>query len=162
MTYRRGVLVAAILVLLSGPGPVGATTDDALSERFRQAVITIEGEAACHRLTVWLALNQAQRARGLMYVRELADDQGMLFLYPGERRVSMWMKNTLIPLDMVFIRDDGTIANIARETTPLSLESVYAAEPVASVLELNGGAAARFGLGPGRRVFVDQVTAAAP
>ncbi len=156
MTPARRLFAAAVLALLTGGATVGAADDATLSDRFEQAVITIEGDLACHRLAVWLAVDRTQRARGLMHVRHLPDDQGMLFLYAGEHRVSMWMKNTLIPLDMVFIRADGTIANIARETTPLSLESIYAAEPVTAVLELNGGAAARFGLAPDRRIHVEQ------
>lgn len=151
---------AAVMLLLAsnpvaGESAIGDSTA-ALDAAFGRAVITAEGRTACHRIEVWLALNAAQRARGLMHVGEMPDDRGMLFLYPGERRVSMWMKNTLIPLDMVFIRADGTVANVAAETKPLSLESVYSRGPVSAVLELNAGVAAQLGLEPGRRIYVGQ------
>lgn len=148
-------MLAATLAL------AGAAAED-LAERFEIAVITVEGAAACHRLEAWLALDADQRARGLMYVRELPADQGMLFIYPAERRVSMWMKNTLIPLDMIFIRADGTVANVVADTTPLSVESIHSAGPVRAVLELSGGGAARFGLEPGRRVYLGQAVHGLP
>ena len=154
---KRGVLLALALSLAagaaSGAQPEAGSAAE-LDAAFSRAVITVEGRLACHRVGVWLALNAAQRARGLMHVSEMPDDRGMLFLYPGERRVSMWMKNTLIPLDMVFIRADGTVANVAAHTEPLSLESVYSRGPVSAVLELNAGAAARLGIERGRRVYV--------
>lgn len=152
---RTGIAVATLwLVLAFGWQSAAAQDPNRLETRFARAVITAEGEYACHRLGVYLAENAAQRARGLMYVTELPDDQGMLFVYPVEYRVSMWMKNTLIPLDMLFIRSDGRIANVVADTRPLSVESIYATEPVSAVLELNAGAAARLGLAPGRRIYV--------
>ncbi|WP_405232318.1 DUF192 domain-containing protein [Lentisalinibacter salinarum] len=153
----RFALVALALLLASGPAAgenPGDESTSALDAAFGRAVITVEGRLACHRIEVWLALNSAQRARGLMHVPAMPDDRGMLFLYPGERRVSMWMKNTLIPLDMVFIRADGTVANVASHTEPLSLESVYSRGPVSAVLELNAGVAAQLGIEPRRRVYV--------
>jgi len=89
-----------------------------------------------------------------MHVRAMPDDRGMLFLYPGERRVSMWMKNTLIPLDMLFIDAAGLIVNIAARTTPLSTRSIAAAAPVTRVLELNAGFARRWRLVPGNRLLL--------
>jgi len=154
---RRFALLAVALLLANGPTAgesAGGESTAALDAAFGRAVITVEGRLACHRIEVWLALDATQRARGLMHVSEMPDDRGMLFLYPGERRVSMWMKNTLIPLDMVFIRADGTVANVAADTEPLSLESVYSRGPVGAVLELNAGVAARLGIGPGRRIYV--------
>ena len=103
----------------------------------------------CQWFEIYVALSPRQQARGLMYVRELPDDQGMLFLYSGARRISMWMKNTLIPLDMLFIRKDGQIANIESDTTPGSLASISAAEPVSAVLELNAGIARKLGIQSG-------------
>jgi uncharacterized membrane protein (UPF0127 family) len=155
----RFVLVALALLLAGNPAAGDNPGDDptsALDAAFGRAAITVEGRLACHRIEVWLALDAAQRARGLMHVSEMPDDRGMLFLYPGERRVSMWMKNTLIPLDMVFIRADGTVANVASNTEPLSLESVYSRGPVGAVLELNAGVAARLGVERGRRIYVGQ------
>lgn len=156
----RFALLALTLLLLAtgraGTSRAEAASAAELDAAFGRAVITVEGRLACHRIGVWLALSAAQRARGLMHVAAMAADRGMLFVYPGERRVSMWMRNTLIPLDMVFVRADGTVANVAADTEPLSLESVYSRGPVSAVLELNAGAAARLGIEPGRRVYVGQ------
>jgi len=155
----RAALYALLLLLAAGPvtgKDPSAEADAALDAAFGRAVITAEGRTACHRIGVWLALDAAQRARGLMHVRHLPEDRGMLFLYPGERRVSMWMKNTLIPLDMVFIRADGTVANVAADTEPMSLESVYSRGRVSAVLELNAGVADRLGIEAGRRIYVGQ------
>ena len=88
----------------------------------------------------------------MMFRRSLAGDRGMLFVYPDTQPVAFWMKNTLIPLDLVFIRADGTIARIAANAEPLSLEPIASFEPVAAVLEIAGGRAAELGLAPGDRV----------
>ena len=77
----------------------------------------------------------------------------MLFRYDGERPVAMWMKNTFIPLDMVFVGADGRIKRIAENTTPLSLETIYSGAPVQAVIELNGGITRRLGIAPGDRVI---------
>lgn len=93
-----------------------------------------------------------ERARGLMNRAYLPADRGMLFDFKEPQIAMMWMKNTLIPLDMLFIRKDGTITNIAENTEPHSLRTVSASEPVLGVLELNGGTAARLGITAGDRV----------
>ena len=90
--------------------------------------------------------------RGLMYVRYMPEFTGMLFVYRQQRVLSMWMKNTYIPLDMLFIRADGSIANIATHTEPLSLESVRAIESLNFVLELNAGVTERLGINTESRV----------
>lgn len=154
----RVLVGLALLLAAATAGTETADEDPAagLDAAFGRAVITVEGRLACHRIGVWLALDATQRARGLMHVPAMPDDRGMLFIYPRERRVSMWMQNTLIPLDMVFIRSDGTVANVAADTEPLSPESVYSRGPVSAVLELNAGVAARLGVEPGRRIYVGQ------
>ena len=88
-----------------------------------------------------------------MYRRSLADDAGMLFVYGSEGMVSMWMRNTFIPLDMLFIAGDGRIVRIAERTVPQSLETISSGRPVIGVLEVNGGTAARLGIQPGDRVL---------
>ena len=87
-----------------------------------------------------------------MYRRDLAADAGMLFLYERAGRHSMWMRNTLILLDMLFIARDGRIVHIAQRTVPGSLETISSEGPVKAILEVNGGTAARLGLQPGDRV----------
>lgn len=99
-----------------------------------------------------LASTPEKRERGLMYRRELAADAGMLFDFARNAPVSMWMKNTPIPLDMLFIRADGYIANIAERTIPESLTPIDSLGPVLAVLELNGGTCARLGIRAGDKV----------
>lgn len=88
-----------------------------------------------------------------MYRSEMAADAGMLFDFAKSGPVSMWMKNTLIPLDMLFIRSDGTIATIAERTVPHSLVPIESGEPVLAVLELNGGVCARLGIREGDKAL---------
>ena len=106
-----------------------------------------------HAFAVELAETPEERSQGLMFRRSLDPDAGMLFLYPTPRRISMWMKNTFISLDMLFIRRDGTIAGIAERTVPQSLDPILADTPVIAVLEVAGGTSERLGLAPGDRVF---------
>jgi len=101
---------------------------------------------------VELAETAAERAKGLMYRTELAPGTGMLFDFGVEQPVSMWMKNTYIPLDMIFIRADGRIARIAVNTVPLSTQTIDSGAPVKAVLEIAGGEAAKAGLTVGDRV----------
>ncbi|MEM8878478.1 MAG: DUF192 domain-containing protein [Pseudomonadota bacterium] len=99
------------------------------------------------------------RAQGLMFRERLPSGTGMLFDFGGPREVAMWMKNTLIPLDMIFIRDDGVIHRIAANTVPLSLATVASEGPVTGVLEIIGGDAERLGIAPGDRVRHPMFTA---
>jgi len=113
---------------------------DDLGSAFDSSTIIIEAEKdACYRFDVYLATNRAQQVRGLMHVRHLPEFTGMLFVYTSPDMHSMWMKNTYISLDILFIREDGTISNIAANTEPLSLKSIGSTEPVLHVLELNAG-----------------------
>lgn len=139
--------LALAAALLTGPA-------SALVEKFetdRLAIRTGEGEV--HAFTVELAKTPAQRSQGLMYRRELARDRGMLFLYPRPGYRSMWMKNTYVPLDMLFIKADGRIVHVERRTVPESLRSISAGERVSAVLELRGGVTARLGIEEGDRVL---------
>jgi uncharacterized membrane protein (UPF0127 family) len=137
--------------------PLLATSQDLppLDEAFDQGVLVIDGNDACHRFHIYLALTRAQQRRGLMFVREMDPRTGMLFIYGEPAYLSMWMKNTFIPLDMLFVRADGTVASIARDTEPQSLTSVGAEERVRYVLELNAGTTAKLGIVAGSRLFVD-------
>ncbi len=126
-----------------------AAGDDDLDAAFGKDVLIIEASAfACHRFDIYLATSDQQRSRGLMFVRHLPASTGMLFVYENTRVISMWMKNTFIPLDMVFARLDGTVSSVAHHTEPQSLRSVASIEPVSFVLELNAGTA--------RRLFIDE------
>ena len=117
-----------------------------------QVALTIESGGKAHRFTVEVARTPEQQQRGLMFRQSLAPDRGMIFPYDPPRAVAFWMKDTLIPLDIIFIRADGTIANIAENTVPLSLEPVPSAGAVVAVLELAGGRSAELGIKVGDRV----------
>ena len=114
--------------------------------------LTIETAKGPHQFSVEVMRTDEERARGLMNRPYLPADRGMLFDFKQPQIASMWMKNTLIPLDMLFIRKDGTISNIAENTEPHSLRSISSTEPVTGVLELNGGTASRLGIAPGDKV----------
>jgi uncharacterized membrane protein (UPF0127 family) len=104
------------------------------------------------RFFVEIADNDAERERGLMFRKELAPDRGMLFNFHEPREVAFWMKNTLIPLDIIYIQPNGTVLSIARNTTPLSEAPIPSGGPILGVLELAGGRAQEIGLMPGDRV----------
>jgi uncharacterized membrane protein (UPF0127 family) len=119
---------------------------------------TVRIETASGRIQpfeVYLARSDRERMQGLMYVESLPAGEGMLFEMAPPRPAAMWMKNTLIPLDLIFIRSDGTIANIVADAAPETLESRRSDGPIAWVLELNGGTAARLSIVPGARVHID-------
>jgi uncharacterized membrane protein (UPF0127 family) len=105
-----------------------------------------------HQFLVEVARTPEQQARGLMYRPTLGPDEGMVFPFEPPRPASFWMKNTMIPLDMLFIRADGTIARIAANTVPYSLDAVEVGEPVAAVLEIAGGRSATLAIEAGDRV----------
>ena len=114
--------------------------------------IEIASKGGTRVFTVELPVTDEQRARGLMYRKELPDGQGMLFDLKLEQEVGFWMKNTYIPLDMVFIRADGTIQRIAAYTEPLSERRVASGGAVRYVLEVIGGTAKKLGIEPGDKV----------
>lgn len=105
-----------------------------------------------HFFGVEMATNDAERAQGLMHRRELPDGTGMLFDFGRDQEVSMWMQNTYVSLDMIFIRADGRIHRIAEKTEPLSTRIVSSGGPVRGVLEVVGGTARKLGIAPGDRV----------
>nr|WP_279306518.1 DUF192 domain-containing protein [Microvirga solisilvae] len=114
------------------------------------SIVTQGGQRQSFQVEV--ARNDADRAQGLMYRRSMAPDRGMLFDFGRVEPVSMWMQNTYLSLDMLFVRQDGTIARIAANTEPLSTRTIPSGEPVLAVLELNAGTAAKLGIKPGDRI----------
>jgi len=111
-----------------------------------------EGKKVKYTFDVWLANNPSRQQQGLMFVRALPDMRGMLFVHESPKQLSMWMKNTYIPLDMVFIDEHGRIQQIVERTTPHSLDTIRSTDPALAVLEIAGGEARRLGLHPGQRV----------
>jgi hypothetical protein len=132
--------VLAALCLLFAILPAGA---------FDKSKLVVETESGAHPFTVEMALTPEERGRGLMFRQVMADDAGMLFDFGVDEEASMWMQNTFISLDMVFIEADGTVHRIARSTTPFSTDIVSSKGPVRAVLELNAGIARAIGLKTG-------------
>jgi uncharacterized protein len=111
--------------------------------------LTIDSGQGAETFSVELATTPDQMQVGLMFRQDLAPDAGMLFVYPSEQQVAFWMKNTVIPLDMLFIAGDGKIRRIVERTIPLSTAVIPSVDEVRAVLEVNGGTVARLGIKPG-------------
>lgn len=124
----------------------------ALARADNLSPLTITSASGTHRFNVEYADTPERRAVGLMHRAAMAADAGMLFDFKADVVVSMWMRNTRIPLDMLFIARDGRIVNIAERAVPFSETTIPSKGPVRAVLELNGGTAARLGIKPGDRV----------
>jgi uncharacterized protein len=120
---------------------------------FPQATLEIRSGRARHKFNIWIAETAGQQTQGLMFVSDLAADRGMLFPQTAPRVMSMWMKNTLVPLDMLFIDAKGRIVKIAERTEPHSLQSVSSDRPVMAVLELKGGEVSRRRIKTGDSVY---------
>ena len=156
MPTRMTAAAAFALILLGCRGEPPSAAEIAAAREARPGLeripLRIRSDTGTHDFTVEVARTPEEQARGLMFRESLAPDAGMLFPFPRPRPASFWMKNTLIPLDMIFIRADGTIARIAVNTTPHSLAPVGVGEPVAAVLEIAGGRSVELGIGEGDRV----------
>lgn len=152
---------SAICLLLLTFGAAGADTrkdepSDAkeLDQIFRRSTLQIATpDARLHRFNIWMADDEARRNRGLMFVKHLSSGDGMLFVYPEPRPIAMWMKNTLISLDMLFVAPDGKVLNVVANTEPQSLKTIESSGAAMGVVELAGGTAARLKIGPGARVI---------
>jgi uncharacterized protein len=122
------------------------------SVKFDRSSLVIVTSGRELKFDVELALNDSQRERGLMFREKLGPYEGMLFDFMREQPVSFWMKNTLIPLDMLFIGADGTIRNIHANAVPQSTDAIPGEYPVRAVLEINGGSARLLGIKVGDKV----------
>jgi uncharacterized membrane protein (UPF0127 family) len=157
----RSIFLAIALTLAactpqatSEPGQPGPVPE--LDEHFGLGELTVvTDDGASHEFRIYVATGFDQQRRGLMFVRELPSDVGMLFIYENEAIRSMWMKNTYIPLDMVFARADGSVTNVVTDTVPQTLDSKDSSEPARFVLELNAGTARRLGIGRRSRIIWD-------
>ncbi len=140
----------ALLVVVLGTSSCAATPSTDAPARLKLVPLTIQTQTGkTLKYSVEVAESPDQQARGLMFRENLASNRGMIFPMDPPRVASFWMKNTLIPLDMIFVRTDGSIAYIAKETTPMSLEPVSSGEPVAAVLELAGGETSKSAIAEG-------------
>ena len=140
------LILCAFLALL----PSGLRAEEAMT-KIEPLTIATDGDATM--FTVEIADTDMTRERGLMFRQRLPEGHGMLFDFGEPRPVSMWMKNTYIPLDMLFIRTDGKIAYIAENTVPKSLDTIGITEPVLAVLELPAGTAKKKGIRTGDVVY---------
>jgi len=143
LVTRLAAGLAALFLLLS----------PAAGQEAAREALSIVTDAGAHRFQVEIADDPRERAVGLMYRRAMPADAGMLFDFMEEQPASFWMRNTYIPLDMIFIKADGTIDSIGERTTPLSEKSVPSKGPVRFVLEINGGLSDRLGIEAGDRVI---------
>ncbi len=140
---RRYVAVLAVLAGLGGGEPAAA---------FESSEASVLSGGRTHEFRVEVARTRREQIQGLMFRRRLDADAGMLFVYRRAARVLMWMKNTYVPLDMLFIDRTGAIVEIAQRTVPLSTATISSKKPVTAVLEVNAGTVARLGIEIGDRV----------
>jgi uncharacterized membrane protein (UPF0127 family) len=146
----RRVLIATLAAAVTGRmrPPLGAEL-----QKFPTSELTIVSATGPHHFRVEVAETPSQMEQGLMFRTSLPPDAGMLFIYAQPTVATMWMRNTMIPLDMLFVDAQGRIVNIHQRAVPQSLDVIAATAPVRAVIELNGGTAARLGIEPGDRVL---------
>jgi uncharacterized protein len=151
---RRWLLSCLLLALAPAEAFAAASGPVASAELagFKSSVLEVRGKSSRHWFNVYLALTANQQQRGLMFVRQLPNDTGMLFVLDQPRPMSMWMKNTYIPLDMLFIDTAGRVSCIRADTVPHSEAIVGCEHPVKAVLEINAGQAKKRGINVGDNV----------
>lgn len=155
MSARVRAAAFALLLAAAALCPATATATDPPHESlqaFPEADLVVAANGKTHDFRVWVAATEPRREQGLMWVRELKSRRGMLFVFDRPQVASFWMKNTFIPLDILFIAPDGHVIRIAANTTPQSLAPVDSLGVVRAVLELRGGTAQRIGIEPGASV----------
>jgi len=142
---HRSVLLLALVALLFGLGTTRAPAMD-------RGTLEIATKTGVRVFSVELAVTDEEREKGLMFRTSVPDGYGMLFDFKQDQIVTMWMKNTLVSLDMIFIRRDGTIARIAENTNIKSEDIIPSGEQVRAVLEVAAGTAAKYGIAAGDKV----------
>lgn len=148
MKLLRILAILLVTAVLLSP-VVGGVQAQATFER---STLTIETLGESHEFDIELALTPAQQSQGLMFRRQLAPDAGMLFYHRRDTVATMWMRNTFIPLDMLFVAADGRIVHIVERTVPQSLTTISAGRSVRAVLELNAGTVRRLAIREGNRL----------
>jgi uncharacterized membrane protein (UPF0127 family) len=150
MIAYRAILVALFLLVWPAAG--------SYADQFATETISIETSSGTQKLDVEVAGDDASRERGLMFRRVMPQNHGMIFLFGNERMITMWMRNTYLPLDMIFVKTSGIIAHIAKNTEPFSEEVISSGAPVSAVIEVNAGVADKLGIKPGDRVVSPLLT----
>lgn len=155
----RGAKILTVLALALGlllvplhDHAARAQLADGQPQKLESETLTVVTGQGRFELTVEIADEPAEQAIGLMHREEMPVKHGMLFDFGTTRPITMWMKNTPLSLDMIFIKKDGTVARIAERTTPFSLDTITSGEPVSYVLEVRGGVARLMGLKPGDKL----------
>ncbi len=149
----RALLTALLLAGLASLA-AGAEAQPRQLQGFPETSLTITHAGGRDSFRVWVADTPQRQQQGLMFIREMAADRGMLFPQRVPRPMSMWMKNTFLSLDMLFIGENGLISGIAANTTPQSTATIESPGVITAVLELNAGEAARRGIRAGDRVDI--------
>lgn len=163
MTRTLSIVLYASALLASfaacsEPEETASASVASLDSGFDRGILMIESDDGVHHeFDIYLAIDVDQQRRGLMFVRKMPENMGMLFVYEHSEEHSMWMKNTYLPLDIVFARADGTVSSVIHDTQPLSLTSQSSVEPVNYVLELNAGTARRLNIGRKSRITWERV-----
>ena len=147
---------AAVLTLILANPTATAAEPAALLQDFPRGQLVLETRGPrCLLIEVYIASSAKQRAQGLMFIESMPEFEGMYFGYGEPVGIAMWMKNTLLALDMLFIGEDMAINSVTRNTTPLSTDRIESQAAVIGVLELNAGFAERWGAEAGTRVFLE-------
>jgi uncharacterized protein len=142
------------LLLCSAATAAPSSDEQQLDQAFSRSTLKIAtADGELHKIDIWIADNDARRQRGLMFVEHMADDAGMLFIYPQPQPISMWMKNTHLSLDMLFVSANGRVDSIAENTKPMSTDTISSKGNVVAVIELKAGTAARLKIRPGAQVI---------
>ena len=164
---RAAILVAlfaslAAVIAYVGYDRLGEARPEPIQAAAGEGHLELVTSSGVHVFDVEIATTPEKQALGLMFRTTLPETKGMLFPHEAPREVTMWMRNTYIPLDMVFIRADGTVHRIEKRTEPLSERVIASQGPVAAVLEIAGGLAEKLGLQPGDKVRHPYFAAPAP
>ena len=157
-TLRRSTIFLTVMfvVLLGILGMTAATSDHWQKIPPSEPLAIINAKEERCLFIVELAVSSEEQEKGLMFRRTLAPDAGMLFVFATPQIVDFWMKNTILPLDMIFIRKDGTVDAIARNAVPYSLTNIFSTGPVIATLEVPAGTAGRLNLQPADKVIARQ------
>lgn len=152
------IVAAALLCFASckAPAQTASTGVTSLDQDFERSALIIESDDGLqHEFEIYLATTYERQRQGLMFVRKMPQNMGMLFVYEESKLRAMWMKNTYISLDLIFARADGTVSSVIHDAPPLTLDSRGSVEPVTFVLELNAGTARRLNIGSKSRIIWD-------
>lgn len=150
------IRILRIIVLFGaclGSFGVAAAEPDRLAAFPRASLEIVSPGGRIHKFDIWVAADDRRRMQGLMHVEQMPDDAGMLFIFRGPGPISMWMKNTVMSLDMLFIGPDGRIGRVAANTKPFSLDTISSGFDALGVLEVKAGTAARLGIEAGAVVI---------